>query len=159
MPMIEKSIEVNVPVKVAYDQWTQFEDFPKFMEGVIEVTQLNDTHLHWVAEIAGRHEEWEAEITEQIPDKRIAWHSISGARNAGVVTFHLISPSVSRIMLQMEYDPEGFLENAGDSLGLLTHRVTGDMERFKEFIESRGAATGSWRGEVDHDTRDVTPPR
>ena len=159
MPMIEKSIEVNVPVKVAYDQWTQFEDFPKFMEGVIEVTQLNDTHLHWVAEIAGRHEEWEAEITEQIPDKRIAWHSISGARNAGVVTFHLISPSVSRIMLQMEYDPEGFLENAGDSLGLLTHRVTGDMERFKEFIESRGAATGSWRGEVDRDTRDVTPPR
>lgn len=102
---------------------------------------------------------WEAEITEQIPDKRIAWHSISGARNAGVVTFHPISPSISRIMLQMEYDPEGFLENAGDTLGLLTHRVTGDMERFKEFIETRRAATGSWRGEVDHDTRHVTPPR
>ncbi|ABE48278.1 SRPBCC family protein [Methylobacillus flagellatus] len=153
MPIIEKSIEVNVPAQVAYDQWTQFEDFPLFMDGIVEVTQLDDTHLHWKADVAGQRKEWDAEITEQIPGKRIAWRSISGARNAGVVTFHHLDASTSRIMLQMDYDPEGLLENAGDALGVLTHRVNGDLERFKEFIESRGAATGAWRGQVDADSQ------
>lgn len=159
MPVIEKSIEVKVPDQVAYDQWTQFEDFPLFMEGIIEVTQLDDTHLHWKADIAGQRKEWDAEITEQIPAKRIAWHSISGARNAGVVTFHHIDASTARIMLQMDYDPEGLLENAGDALGVLSRRVTGDLERFKGFIESRGAATGAWRGQVDQGSHSATTPR
>ena len=113
MSTIEKSIEVNVPVSTAYNQWTQFEDFPKFMEGVKEVKQLDDKRLHWRAEIAGKEKEWDAEITEQIRDKRIAWRSRTGAPNAGVVTFHQISPTTTRIMLQLEYDPETVVEPAG----------------------------------------------
>lgn len=158
MPVIEKSIEVNVPAQVAYDQWTQFEDFPLFMESIIAVNQLDDTHVHWTAEIVGQRKEWDAEITEQIPGKRIAWHSVSGARNAGVVTFHHLDDSSSRIMLQMDYDPEGLLENAADAIGVLTHRVAGDLERFKGFIESRGNATGAWRGQVNQSTYQAPPP-
>lgn len=149
MSTVEKSIEVNVPVNTAYNQWTQFEDFPKFMEGITEVRQLDDTHLHWSADIAGKHKEWEAEISEQIPDKRIAWHSTTGARNAGVVTFHKISDDTTRIMLQMDYDPEGVTENVGDAMGIFSSRVKGDLERFKEFLESHGHETGAWRGSVD----------
>ena len=148
MSTIEKSIEVNVPVSTAYNQWTQFEDFPQFMEGVKEVKQLDDKRLHWRAEIAGKEKEWDAEITEQIPDKRIAWRSRTGAPNGGVVTFHKISPTTTKIMLQLEYDPETFVEKAGDVIGIVSHRVEGDLQRFKQFIESRGQETGAWRGEI-----------
>lgn len=148
MSTVEKSIEVNVPVNTAYNQWTQFEDFPKFMEGVEEVTQLDNTHLHWCANIAGKRKEWDAEIVEQIPDQRIAWRSTSGAMNGGVVTFDRISTDTTRIMLQMEYDPEGVTENVGDAVGVVSRRVEGDLERFKEFLESHGQATGAWRGSV-----------
>ena len=148
MAMIEKSIEVEVPLSVVYNQWTQFEEFPRFMEGIERVEQLDDKHLHWCAEVGGKKEEWDAEITEQMPDKRIAWHSTSGKLNAGVVTFHYIAPNKTRLMLQMEYDPEGIVENVGDKLGFVSRRVEGDLERFKKFIESRQAETGGWRGEI-----------
>ena len=148
MSTIEKSIEIDVPVNKAYNQWTQFEEFPKFMEGVKAVKQLDDKRLHWRAEIAGKEKEWDAEITEQIPDKRIAWRSRTGAANAGVVTFHNISPAKTKVMLQLEYDPETFVEKAGDAVGIVTHRVEGDLQRFKEFIESRAQETGAWRGEI-----------
>lgn len=151
MSSIEKSIDVNVPARTAYDQWTQFEEFPKFMEGVISVRQVDDKHLHWETNIGGKAENFDAEITEQIPDKRIAWKSTSGAQNAGVVTFHTISDATSRVMVQMEYDPKGFVENAGDMLGVASMRVKGDLARFKEFIEARGTETGGWRGEVKRD--------
>jgi len=148
MSVIEKSIEINVPVRAAYNQWTQFEEFPKFMEGVTQVKQIDDTHLHWKADIGGKAKEWNAEITEQIPDERIAWRSRDGAMNAGVVTFHRLSDSKSKVMLQMEYDPEGLVEKAGDAVGVVSQRVVGDLERFKQYIESRGQETGSWRGTV-----------
>ena len=148
MSLIEKSIEINVPVRTAYNQWTQFEEFPKFMEGVRQVEQLDDKHLHWKAEIGGKEKEWDAEITEQIPDERIAWRSRGGAKNGGVVTFHRLSDSQSKVMLQMEYDPEGIIEHAGDAAGVVSQRVLGDLERFKRYIESRGQETGAWRGTV-----------
>ena len=148
MSLIEQSIEVDVPANTAYNQWTQFEEFPKFMEGVKAVQQLDAKLLHWRAEIAGKEKEWDAEITEQIPDQRIAWRSRSGAPNGGVVTFHVLSPTRSKVMLQMEYDPETFIEKAGDAVGIVSQRVTGDLERFKDFIESRGRETGAWRGEI-----------
>ena len=150
MSTIERSIEVNVPVRTAYNQWTQFEEFPHFMEGVKEVRQTDDTHLLWVAEIAGKEEKWNAEITEQHPDHRIAWRSTSGADNAGVVTFHYIDENTTRVMLQMDYDPEGIVENVGDKLGVGGRRVEGDLERFKKFIEGRQVPTGAWRGEVQN---------
>ena len=149
---IEKSIEVDVPVRTAYNQWTQFEDFPQFMEGVEQVQQLDDTTLRWVAEIAGQKREWTAKITEQEPDMRVAWRSTEGATNAGVVTFHKLDDSKTRVMLQMEFEPEGVVETAGAHLGPLDARVKGDLERFKEFIESRGTETGAWRGRVEQDT-------
>jgi hypothetical protein len=131
MSTIEQSIEVAVPVRTAYDQWTQFEDFPRFMEGVETVRQLDDKRLHWVAEIGGRRREWDAEITEQRPDERVAWTNVDGARNAGVVTFHRIGDGVTRVMLQMQFEPEGMVEKAGDALGVVRRRVKGDLERFK----------------------------
>jgi uncharacterized membrane protein len=149
METVEKSIEVNVPVSTAYNQWTQFEDFPAFMEGIKEVRQLDDTHLHWRAEVAGKAKEWDAQITEQVPDQRIAWRSMTGAPNGGVVTFHRISDDITRVMLQMDYDPQGITENIGDALGVFSRRVQGDLERFKDFLESRGAETGAWRGQVN----------
>jgi uncharacterized membrane protein len=148
MSTIEKSIEVNVPVRTAYNQWTQFEEFPKFMEGVQEVKQLDDTHLHWKANIAGKDKQWNAVITEQKPDQRIAWKSTDGVKNAGVVTFHRLSDSKSKVMLQMDYEPEGAVENVGDAVGAVSLRVAGDLDRFKNFIESRGQETGAWRGDV-----------
>lgn len=149
METVEKSIQVNVPATTAYNQWTQFEDFPKFMEGIKEVRQLDDTHLHWHAEVAGKDKEWDAQITEQIPDKRIAWRSTTGAPNGGVITFHRIDDNTTRIMVQMDYQPEGVVENVGDALGVFSRRVEGDLERFKDFIESRGQETGAWRGQVN----------
>ena len=148
MSTIEKSIDVEVPVRTAYNQWTQFESFPRFMEGVESVHQLDDTHLHWKASIGGKTLEWDAEISEQIPDKRIAWHSLQGARNAGVVTFHRLADERTRVMLQLDYDPQGFVENVGDFLGVMNGRTEGDLERFKDFIEERGVETGAWRGKV-----------
>jgi uncharacterized membrane protein len=153
MTTIEKSVEVDVPVRVAYNQWTQFEEFPRFMEGVREVRQLDDKHLHWRAEVGGKEQAWDAEITEQIPDERIAWRARSGAPNAGVVTFHRIADSRTRIMLQLDYDPQGAVENIGDALGVVSRRVAGDLERFKEFVESRGGETGAWRGEIRQDRK------
>ena len=148
MSLIEKSIELNVPVRTAYNQWTQFEEFPKFMEGVREVTQTDDKRLQWKANIAGKDEEWNSEITEQIPDERIAWTSRGGAMNSGVVTFHRLSNGTSKLMLQLEYNPQGFVEKAGDAMGLVTLRVQRDLERFKIFIESRGQETDAWRGTI-----------
>jgi len=145
---LEKSIDVNVPVHTAYNQWTQFEEFPEFMEGVKEVTQLDDRRLHWRAEVGGKLKEWDAEITEQVPDQRIAWRSTTGPYNAGVVTFHRLSDDKTRIMLQLEYGPENFVESVGDMMGVVSSRISGDLRRFKEFIESRGRETGAWRGEV-----------
>jgi uncharacterized membrane protein len=153
MATIEKSIDVDVPVRTAYNQWTQFEEFPKFMEGVRDVRQLDDRRLHWRAQVAGKEKEWDAEITEQTPDQRIAWRSRSGAWNAGVVTFHRLGDGKTRVMLQLEYDPDGVVENVGDALGFVSGRVNGDLERFKTFIESRGRETGAWRGEIDQDRK------
>jgi uncharacterized membrane protein len=151
MSTIEESIEVQVPVRTAYDQWTQFEEFPRFMQGVEEIRQLDDTHLHWVTSIGGKRKEFDAEVTEQTPDQRVAWRSTNGAENAGVVTFHKTGESETRIMVQIDVDPDGLVEVAGDALGLPKRRVKGDLERFKELIESRGEATGAWRGEVSQD--------
>ena len=151
MGNFEQSIDVNVPVRTAYNQWTQFEMLPYFMEGVKEVEQISDTRLRWRAEIAGTEQEWDAEITEQTPDQRIAWKSTSGAKHAGVVTFHRIDDSLTRVMLQIDYDPEGFIENVGAALGMVENRMKGDVERFKHFIESGGKETGAWRGTVEQD--------
>lgn len=148
MASIEKSVEVKAPVSVVYNQWTQFEEFPKFMEGVQEVHQLDDTRLVWHANIAGQKESWEAEVTEQIPDKRVAWRNKTGAINTGVVTFHHIDDQTARIMMQMDYEPDGFVESVGDALGFMSRRVEGDLERFKEFVENRQQETGAWRGQV-----------
>jgi uncharacterized membrane protein len=148
MATIEKSIDVNVPVTAAYNQWTQFEEFPTFMEGVEQVRQLDDTRLHWVADVAGKRKEWDARITEQHPDERIAWTSTDGDRNAGVVTFHRIDDSTTRIMVQMDWEAEGMLEKAGNALGVSDRRVEKDLERFKELIEDRGAERRAWRGDV-----------
>ena len=145
---VEQSIDVNVPLSTAYNQWTQFEEFPRFMKGVNEVRQLDDKTLEWHADIAGNEETWTAEITEQRPDERIAWRSRSGNMNAGVVTFHRIDDNTTRVMLQMEWDPKGPIQNAGDALGFDDRQVKGDLERFKEFIEARGTETGAWRGEI-----------
>jgi len=146
MARVQKSIDVQVPVSTAYNQWTQFEEFPKFMEGVHEVRQLDDRRLYWKAEVGGREKEWEAEIQEQIPDTRIIWRSIDGETNAGVVTFEPAGDGQSaRVHLEMSYSPEGFLEGVGDALGFVSRRVQGDLERFRDFIESRGVETGAYR--------------
>ena len=150
MSTVEKSIEANVPVSSAYNQWTQFEEFPRFMEGVKSVRQLDNKRLHWQTMIGGKEEDFDAIIDEQIPDQRIAWHSTIGPKQGGVVTFHRLSDNKTRIMLQMEYDPQGFVEKAGDMLGAVSRRIQGDLERFKKFIESRGSETGAWRGEIQH---------
>ena len=154
MAKIEKSIDVNVPVREAYNQWTQFESFPQFMEGVESVRQQGDTRLHWVAIIAGKRQEWDAEITEQTPDQRIAWTSTSGDPNAGAVDFHRLNDNQTRITLTMDIQPSGAVEAIGTALGIPSGQVEGDLKRFKEFIESRGSATGGWRGEVEQN--DVT---
>jgi uncharacterized membrane protein len=140
---------VNVPVRTAYDQWTQFEEFPQFMSGVERVDQLDDQRLHWVAKVAGKTKEWDAKITEQTPDQRVAWTATSGAENAGVVTFHRIDDETTRLTLQLDVDPEGLVENVGTALGFLERRVKGDLERFKDFLESRGVESGAWRGDVE----------
>ena len=149
MSRITEEIEVDVPVRVAYDQWTQFESFPKFMEGVDRVVQLDDKTLEWTASIAGKTKHWRAEITEQRPDDVIAWRSTDGAQNDGAVHFDSLGPERTRIELQLDVEPEGLVEKAGDALGVVERRVRGDLERFRDFAEARGQATGAWRGSVD----------
>lgn len=148
MATAQNSIRVNVPVQTAYNQWTQFETFPMFMEGVEEVHQLDDRRLHWRAKVAGKQQEWDAEITEQLPDQKIAWRSISGDLNAGVVTFNYVDDTTTLIMLQLDYEPQGLVEKAGSALGLLQRQIEGDLKRFKEYIESRGQETGQWRSAI-----------
>jgi len=149
MSKIEKSIEVDVPVRVAYDQWTQFEEFPRFMDGVESVKQTDDTHLHWVAKVGGIRKEWDAEITQQEPDQRIAWNATNGAENGGAVDFHRLDDSRTRINLTMDIDPDGVIESVGDAVGVPDRAIAGDLERFKAFIEERSQATGAWRGSVE----------
>ena len=148
MTTIEDKIDVDVPVRTAYDQWTQFESFPEFMEGVKSVTQLDDKRLQWHAEVMGKDLEWTAEIVEQVPDLRIAWQSTSGPRNMGLVSFTSLEPQKTRITLRMDVEPEGAAEKVGSAIGLLNARIKGDLKRFKEFIEERSVPTGEWRGEI-----------
>ncbi len=148
MASIEKDIEVQVPVRTAYDQWTQFEEFPKFMEGVKAVRQLGAKNLEWHAEVLGKDVTWTSEIVQQIPDERITWKSTSGAWNGGAIRFESLSASRTLVSLLIEYEPTGVAENAASALGLVSLRVEGDLKRFKEFIEERGRATGQWRGEI-----------
>jgi uncharacterized membrane protein len=150
MPRIEDSIEVQVPVQQAYNQWTQFEEFPEFMEGIQFVEQLDDTHVHWIAEIRGESREWTTEITEQEPDKKVAWKTIAGeVKNDGVVTFEPVAGGQARVNVQMDVEGESGAENvAGDLLGVVKSQVRADLERFKQLIETRDEETGAWRGEV-----------
>jgi uncharacterized membrane protein len=148
--MVEVSIDVDVPVRTAYNQWTQFEEFPRFMRSVQEVRQLDDEHLHWKASVAGKDKEWDAEITEQVPDERIAWRSTSGPMNAGVVTFDKIAEGRTRVTLRMTYGPESLDEKIGDALGIVKLEARSNLKNFKELIEGRGAETGQWRGTVRH---------
>jgi uncharacterized membrane protein len=154
MSQIVESVDVDVDVRTAYNQWTQFEEFPRFMEGVEQVRQLDDTHLHWVASIAGQRKEWDAEITQQEPDQRVAWKATDGDWNAGAVDFHRVDDAKTRVTLTMDVKPDGPLETVGDAIGVPDRQVKGDLERFKEYIESRGSATGAWRGTVEQ--TDVT---
>lgn len=148
MSRFEESITVDVPVRTAYDRWTQFEDFPTFMDGVKHVRQIDDKHLRWTASVAGVEKEWEAEITDQTPDTRIAWKSTSGAENAGAVLFHSIGSNRTDVTLRIDAEPEGPVETAGDALGFLQRRVKGDLERFKEQVEKLGTGGDGWRGEI-----------
>lgn len=149
MSNIIETIDVSVPVRVAYDQWTQFEEYPEFMDGIDAVYQLDDRTIEWHAAIAGMPTQWRAVITEQVPDQRVAWTTVEGARNAGVVTFHRLDDEHTRLALQLEVEPEGAVESIGDALGLVQRRAKGDLERFKSFIEARGEPTGAWRGTVE----------
>lgn len=142
------SIEVNAPLRAVYNQWTQFEEFPCFMEGVEEVRQEGEKRLFWRATIGGKTKEWEAEITEQIPDERIAWQSVDGSPNSGTITFEKLDSELTRVSATTEYEPEGFIEKAGDALGIPSGRIEGDLGRFREFIEQRGRETGGWRGQI-----------
>ena len=154
---VEKTIMVNVPVSRAYNQWTQFEDFPHFMGGVKSVTQLSDDRLDWVAEIAGVRRQWQARIIEQVPDQKIAWAATDGATNAGAVTFEDLGGEQTSLTLVLEYEPEGFVEKVGDSLNIVERQAEGDLERFKAFIESEGYASGAWRGSVGTPGQGGTP--
>ena len=148
MENIKKSIEVERPLSTVYNQWTQFEEFPRFMKGVRKVTQLDDQRLHWETEIGGKNKECDARITDQIPDRLIAWQSEGGEYTSSAVEFAATGPNRTRIDLQVLYDPEGFVEKTGDALGVVSSKIEGDLERFKEFIENRGQETGAWRGTI-----------
>jgi uncharacterized membrane protein len=150
MQMLEHTIEVEAPLSTTYNQWTQFEEFPRFMDGVESVRQLDDKRVHWVAQVAGRRKEWDSEITRQVPDREIDWMGFGDADNRGRIVFAPANGG-TRITLMLDYDPEGIVEEAGDKLGVVRRRVEGDMKRFKEFIEVRGRETGGWRGEIHGD--------
>jgi uncharacterized membrane protein len=151
MARFEDSIDVAVPVRTAYNQWTQFEEFPRFMENVERVVQRDDKTLKWTAKIAGQTKEWTAEITDQVPDARVAWKSVEGDENAGAVLFQPIDPGRTKVTLKLDADPKGPVETVGANVGLLEREVKNDLKRFKEFIESRGTPTGAWRGEIHGD--------
>jgi uncharacterized membrane protein len=149
MSQIVETVDVDVPVTVAYNQWTQFESFPHFMEGVEAVTQIDDVTNHWVTKVGGVPREFDTRITEQVPDERIAWRTIGGdVDQAGVVTFHRLEPAKTRVMIQVDWDPQGLTEKAGAAIGVDDRQVKADAKRFKEFIEANGTPTGGWRGEV-----------
>jgi uncharacterized membrane protein len=148
MAEVKESVEIEVPVSTAYNQWTQFEEFPQFMENVESVTQLDDTHLRWVAEVGGRRDEWKAEITQQEPDQVIAWRALEGRENSGRVQFEQLGPTRTRVDVTMTWEPEGFVESAADKMGVSDRAVKVDLERFKNLIERRGVESGAWRGEV-----------
>ena len=149
MTNVVESVDVTVPVSTAYNQWTQFESFPQFMDGVERIEQLTPTTTHWTTKIAGVQRDFDAEITEQHPDGRIAWTTSNGTHQAGVVTFHRLDDKRTRVTLQLDHDPEGFVEKVGDALGIVQRRIKGDLKNFKEYIEQRGGADSAWRGEVD----------
>lgn len=148
MRTIEESIEIEVPVTTAYNQWTQFESFPEFMDGIERVEQQGDSRLHWVAEVGGQKHEWDAEITEQHPDSRVAWKALDQEGPNGVITFHKLDDSRTKVMVQMDYEPEGMKESIASMVGMDSRRVKGDLESFKEYIEARGSETGAWRGDI-----------
>jgi HSP20 family molecular chaperone IbpA/uncharacterized membrane protein len=148
MERFESSIEVDCPLRTVYNQWTQFEEFPRFMEGVEQVRQLDETHLYWRATVGGKTKEWNAEITEQVPDQRIAWKSTSGAPNAGSVHFEPVGADRTRVTVKLAYDPQGITENIGDALGVVSRRIERTLHDFKAFVEGRGRESGAWRGEV-----------
>lgn len=148
METIKQSIEVDVPVSTAYNQWTQFEEFPKFMEGIESVEQIDDTHLRWVAEVGGERREWQAEIIEQVPDQKIAWHSVDGRGPNGIVTFEPLGEDKTLVLVEMSYEPEGLKEQLGSKIGVDSRQVKADLERFKQLVETLGQETGAWRGEV-----------
>jgi uncharacterized membrane protein len=150
MPRLERSIEIEAPLSKVYDQWTQFEEFPRFMDGVLDVRQLDDSRLRWRARIAGQEREWTAEITEQVPNSRIAWESLSGTPNRGAITFEPIGEggARARVTVQVDYEPEGWIESLADALGLVSMRVDGALEAFRESIEGGRGATGAWRGRI-----------
>ena len=154
---VEESIQVDVPLTTAYNQWTQFEDFPHFMGGVKEVRQLDDQRLHWVAEIAGVRREWQATILEQIPDQKVAWAAVGGATNAGAVRFVPAGPTSTTVFLTLEYEPEGVVEQVGDKLGIVGRQVKSDLQRFKALIEDEGYESGAWRGSIEHGVGAGTP--
>jgi uncharacterized membrane protein len=158
MARVTQSIDVAVPVRTAYNQWTQFEEFPEFMEGVKEVRQLDDLRTHWVAEVGGKREEWDAEITEQRPDQLVAWRSTTGTQNAGVVKFEPLSDAKTRVTVEIEHEADGVAEKVGSALGVDDRRVKEDLERFRDMIEQRGGPTGAWRGEVDQSGRRANSP-
>jgi uncharacterized membrane protein len=155
---IDEQIEVGVPVSIAYNQWTQFEEFPRFMDGVDEVKQLDDTLLHWAATVGGKHAEWDAKILEQEPDRRISWESIDGKHTRGIVSFEEAGAGRSRIRLHMSYTPEGTAERVGSAIALDNRRIRGDLERFRDLIEGLQAETGSWRGEIKHGRNTSSSP-
>ena len=148
METIKESIDVHVPVSTAYNQWTQFEQFPKFMDGVESVVQIDDTHLSWAADIGGARREWQAEIAEQAPDQRIAWRATSGNGPNGLVRFEPLGPDSTLVTVEMSYEPDGLMQQLGAKVGLDSRQVAGDLERFKQLVETMGAETGAWRGEV-----------
>jgi uncharacterized membrane protein len=148
MAEMEKSIEVDAPLREVYNQWTQFEEFPSFMDGVVEVRQIDDKRLFWRANIGGAEREWHAEITDQTPDRRIAWRSLTGAENGGAVLFEPCADGKTKVTMRMQYNPEGVTENVGDALGFVGRRVQGDLDRFRSLMEERGRASGGWRGEI-----------
>lgn len=150
MSQVAETIDVNVPVRTAYDQWTQFESFPEFMSGVESITQVDDTRNHWVTSVGGVKREFDTQITDQKPDERIEWQTVGGeTKHGGIVTFQVLDPNTTRITVNIEWQPEGFVEKVGDTIGADDRRVKADLKKFKHFIEERGADTGGWRGEVD----------
>ena len=149
MSTVTESVDVNVPIRTAYNQWTQFEEFPRFMGGVTEIRQLDATTTHWKTDIDGVKREFDAKITEQLPDERVAWTSTEGSKQAGVVTFHRLDENLTRVTCQMDFEPDGVVETVGAAVGVPDRAVSGDLDRFKAYVESRDVATGAWRGSVE----------